>query len=277
MAYTTQSSFGSAPLGYEVTPWVKRLLIANAAVFLITKAIGPAAQYWLAFTPSAVLSRPWGAVTYMFVHGGLWHLLGNLIIIFFFGPGLEKKWGSSAFIKYYMVTGLGAVALSFLFVDASIIGASGAAYGLMLAFAIYWPEAVVLIWGMFPVKVKWLVGFMGALTLVSVVSPTPDGVAHLAHLGGLLTGFLYLRSGWMQTGGLAPRKPRRTGALSAVSGLRDQDARHRKREEKAAAKERDVLDAVDAVLDKISAHGIGSLTDKERALLDQVSKKQRTN
>lgn len=266
---------------FSVTPWVKRLLAANAAVLLISMAIGPGLVVDLfAFQPGRFLVRPWGMATYMFVHGGLWHLLMNLLVIFFFGPPLESKWGSSIFIRFYLVCGLGGVLLSFLFVDAVIVGASAACYGLMLAFAMTWPNAPIHIWGIVPIKAKWLVGFLAALSFVSAVGPTRDGVAHLAHLGGVVTGFLFMKSGWLETGGGAQagrrgapgkRRPRRAAPPRVAEAL------ERRRAEKRAAEERARLDAVDAVLDKISAHGVESLTAKERDLLDQVSRRTRTN
>lgn len=278
---------GSRPPGapggfrFSVTPWVKRLLAVNAAVFLITVAVGPGLVVDLfAFQPGRFLVRPWGMATYMFVHGDLWHLLMNLLVIFFFGPPLESRWGSGVFVRFYLVCGLGGVLLSFLFVDADIIGASAACYGLMLAFAMTWPNAPIHIWGVVPVKAKWLVGFLAALSFVSAVGPARDGIAHLAHLGGVVTGFLFMRSGWLEAGSVA--QPGRRGKLGRRRPVRAApprvaEALERRRAEKRAAEERAQLDAVDAVLDKISAHGVESLTAKERDLLDQVSRRTRTN
>lgn len=279
MAFTTQpGAFGSAPIRFDVTPWVKRLLMANAVVFLLTVAVGYQTMFdWFAFSPGRLLQRPWGMVTYMFVHGGLWHLLMNLLVVFFFGPPLERKWGSSTFIKFYLVCGLGGVLLSFLFVGSQIVGASAAAYGIMMAFAMTWPEAPIYIWGVVPIKAKWLVGFLAALSFVSAIGPSRDGVAHFAHLGGVVTGFLFLKAGLAgQAGGAIPR-PKRKNPFSTVTEIAGPEARQRRRDQKTAVKSREDLDAVDQVLDKISARGIGSLTAAERDLLDRVSKKTRTN
>ena len=282
MAFTTEpSAFGSAPIRFDVTPWVKRILMANAVIFLVTVAVGYQVMIdWFAFSPTRLLSRPWGVLTYMFIHGGLWHLLFNLLIIFFFGPPLERRWGSDAFIKFYLASGLGGVLLSFLFVSTPIVGASAACYGIMLAFAMTWPEAPLYIWGIVPVKAKWLVGFLAALSFVSAIGPTRDGVAHLAHLGGVITGFLFMKAGLVGHGGLGgaiPKKKKKKSAFTAVTEIAGTEARQRRKDEKGAAKTRAELDAVDAVLDKISAEGIESLTPEERALLDRVSKKTRAN
>ena len=191
MAYTTQRF----AFGYQLTPWVKRLLIANTAIFLITSIVGQAPIFnWFGFSPEYVLTRPWGAVTYMFLHGDVWHVLLNMLVLFFFGPPLESRWGSSEFIKYYLLCGFGGVALSFIFApQAMIIGASAAIYGLMLAFAWYWPEAPIYVWGIFPVKAKWLVGFFFVLTFLSAFNGSGGGIAHFAHLGGMLGGYILIR------------------------------------------------------------------------------------
>ena len=137
MAFTTRpSAFGSAPIRFDVTPWVKRLLMANAVVFLATVAVGYATMFeWFAFQPRDIVFRPWGPVTYMFVHGGLMHLAMNMIVLFFFGPPLENRWGEAEFLRFYLICGLGGVALSYLFLPDAIVGASAATYGVMLAFA----------------------------------------------------------------------------------------------------------------------------------------------
>lgn len=312
--------------GFHVTPWVKRLLMANAAVFLVVLAVGVGHMAELfGFSPGRILTRPWGMLTYMFVHAGLFHLLMNLLVVFFFGPPLESRWGSELFVKYYLMCGLGGVLLSFAFSDATIVGASAACYGLMLAFAMAWPNAPIHIWGIIPVKAKWLVGFLAAMSLASAVGSAGrgggDNIAHLAHLGGVVAGFLLLKSGWMDTsgrmdarssmgsrdsmdtGGRPPigsqtptrsrpptsswtpirrqaRKTQRTAdprQQRSPASSRVAEAVERRRAEKRAARERVDLDAVDAVLDKISAHGIDSLTAAERALLDRMSKRTQAN
>lgn len=214
------SAFGGAPGAPRVTPWVKRLLIANAVVFLVTVAVGYGLMADLfAFSPGRLLTRPWGMLTYMFVHAGLWHLLINLLFIFFFGPPLESRWGSDLFIKFYLICGLGGVLLSFAFSGSSIVGASAACYGILLAFAMIWPNATVYIWGLVPVKVKWLVIFMVALSFASAIGPTRDGVAHLAHLGGAIAGFLLLQSGLMPGSGRSAAAPADWGPGAHASGM----------------------------------------------------------
>ncbi|MYI06011.1 MAG: rhomboid family intramembrane serine protease [Gemmatimonadetes bacterium] len=115
MRYSQQTpAFGNVSARLNVTPWVKRLLIANAVVYLITRAVGQDPVFDLfAFSPDRIWTRPWGILTYMFLHAGFWHLLMNMLFIFFFGPPLESRWGSAVFIKFYLICGLGGVLLCF--------------------------------------------------------------------------------------------------------------------------------------------------------------------
>jgi membrane associated rhomboid family serine protease len=265
---------------------VKRLLIANGAVFLLTLVVGwPLASDWLAFQPDRVLTRFWGAFTYMFVHQGFMHLFVNMLVLFFFGPPLESRWGGREFFRFYVVAGLGGVALSFLLARSGVVGASAACYGLMLAFAMNWPNAPIYVYAIFPVKAKWLVAFLFAMTLFGAFDSPGGPVAHFAHLGGIVTAFLYLKADWRTSRALkkirnvTPRAPRR---LAIVPRDEEEQQAHgasggTSRSGWSAAEERRILDEVDRVLDKISAHGMSSLTDEERRLLDEVSRRRRSN
>ena len=278
MAYGTRG-FG---FSYALTPMVKRLLIANVAVFLAGYAISQDFFIeWLSFQPREVLTRPWGMFTYMFVHADFMHLLLNMLVLFFFGPPLEERWGSREFARYYLLCGFGGVALSFVFVPSvGIVGASAAVYGLMLAFAMNWPEAPIYIWGIFPVKAKWLVAFLFVVSLLSAFGGSGGPVAHFAHLGGLAAGLVYLKLDWRASEKLARlRKATRVRRLAIVPRDEEED---RLRAPAASGTsspgdERRLLDAVDQVLDKISAKGMSSLTSEERRLLDEVSRRHRTN
>ena len=269
-----------SPFGSLLTPWVKRLLIANVAVFILTLVDPPFFTRWFAFTPSEFLLRPWGAVTYMFIHGGLWHLLLNMLILFFFGPPLESRWGSREFLRYYFICGLGGVALSFLFASYPIVGASAALYGLMLAFAMSWPNALIYIWGIFPVKAKWLVGFLFLVSLMNAFGGGGDGVAHFAHLGGLVAGFLYLKREWRPSQGIRTRaremKIRRLAIVPREERKKQSPSQGEEGRDRSP-REESLLDEVDRILDKISAQGMGSLTSEERRVLDEVSKRHRSN
>lgn len=269
--FDSSYSFG----GYHLTPWVKRLLIANIAVFAATFAMPWLIEY-LAFAPSRVFFQPWTVITYMFTHGGFWHIFFNLLALFFFGPPIEERWGSKEFIKYYFICGLGGAALSFLFAfNSAVVGASAAVYGVMLAFAMMWPDIPIYIWGIFPVKAKWLVIALAVLSFVSAFGGSSDGTAHFAHLGGFAAGFLYIKldaatgGPWQKMKRLIAR--RRFKVVPGAGSTSKPEHKPKRRDEDR------VLDEVDRVLDKISTQGMASLTPEERRLLDEVSKRYRQN
>lgn len=276
MAYESRG-FG---LSYALTPVVKRLLIANAAVFFAGLIVGQGFFFeWFSFQPRNLFTRPWGVITYMFVHGDFVHILVNMLVLFFFGPPLEARWGSREFTRYYFLCGMGGVALSFLFVPAAVVGASAAVYGLMLAFAMNWPNAPIYIWGIFPVKAKWLVTFLFVVSVFSAFGGPGGPVAHFAHLGGLAAGFLYLKLDWRPAEKLDRLRKATKVRRLAIVPRDDEDERPRQVHGTAwsQADERRLLDAVDQVLDKISAEGIASLTAEEKRLLDEVSRRHRTH
>ena len=190
-----------------MTPAVRMLLWTNVGIFLLTTLVPPA-FYWatslFGLTPQLVLTRLWlwQPVTYMFLHGGIGHILLNMLVLWMFGTQLERIWGSRFFLRYYLITGvgagiatIGAGLLPAAFAEPTYagvtIGASGAIYGLLVAFALYYPNAPVLMFFLFPVPARYFVMIIGAIAFLSV--PRGGGVAHIAHLGGLVVGYLYLR------------------------------------------------------------------------------------
>lgn len=300
MSYRTTTARSIFDFGFSLTPWVKRLLIANAVVFLVGAATSPAFfHYWFGFTPADALTRPWGLVTYMFIHGSVMHVALNMLILFFFGAPLEQQWGGTEFLKFYVACGIGGALLSFVFApSAAIIGASAAVYGLMLAFAWNWPNAPIYVFGIFPVKAKWLVAFMFVMAFVSSFGGAQDGIAHFAHLGGLVAAFLYLRfappggtsnrfaaGGFSGTGASVmqrPSKPKPKTTSKPESRKREPVHRKLLRARKGGGgsgvrPEEELLDEVDRILDKISASGISSLTSEERRVLDEVSRRRQTD
>ncbi len=268
MAYNT--------FGFTLTPWVKRLLIANVAVFLLTLALPDVVRY-LAFVPANVLSTPWTVITYMFVHDGVWHILFNMLALFFFGSPVEEKFGSNEFIKYYIICGLGGAAASFAFAFHNpVVGASAAIYGVMLAFAMNWPDSPIYIYGILPIKAKWLVVIYVALDLLGAWKGG-GGIAHFAHLGGLAAGFIYIKiDDPLSVRLIRLRKMMTRPRLTVISGDQPANAKAAPRPARRH-KEDQMLDSVDRVLDKISASGMSSLTPEERKLLDEVSKRFRQN
>lgn len=265
---------------FQLTPWVRRLLVANAAVYLmsITVFTGPWFFETFAFSPGTATSRPWSFFSYMFLHTGVLHLAFNLLMLFLFGPAVEERMGSRAFARYFVICGLGGAVFSFVIAFftpvAPFVGASGAVFGIALAFALHWPDAPIMIFLIpVPIPAKWLVVTLATLDLALAISGARDGVAHLAHLGGFLSGFLYLRGAGLLRPPAVPTARRRplAPALSSHRG----SATREENGKTASAQERSRTAEVDRLLDKISASGIDSLTEEERRLLDEISRRLR--
>jgi rhomboid family protein len=198
-------SFGPGP----ITPAVRILLWANVAIFLATWVFQQTMTEYFGLIPQRVVESRWiwQVATYMFLHDPdhLTHILFNMLGLWMFGVELERLWGTRFFSKYYAITGIGAglttLAASLLpyapFHDIytkSTIGASGALYGLLVAYAIYYPNRPILMFLLFPVPAKYFVMIIGAIAFLASASGN-TGVAETTHLGGLIVGYLYLQSG----------------------------------------------------------------------------------
>jgi membrane associated rhomboid family serine protease len=202
--YASSFSFGPGP----VSTTLKAIIGANVVMFLVTEF--DRSRFVIAYLglrPTDVIHqfRVWQLATYMFLHGGIFHIVFNMLALWMFGAELERRWGTRYFLKFYFVTGIGAGALTVLFSllpfefaqqlqDAIIIGASGAIYGLLLAYAMYFPDRQVYMYFVFPIPVRVFVALMGAIALFSSLSD-PGGVANATHLGGLVVAYLFLKSG----------------------------------------------------------------------------------
>lgn len=171
--------------------------MANVAVFLLQKGM-PAITRELAFVPAYVLVRPWTLLTYMFAHSpaGISHILFNMFALYIFGPRVEARLGGANFIRLYFIAGISGGLLSLPFTPfVSIIGASGAVFGVQLAYAMFYPRDRIYIWGVIPIEARVLVILMTVITLYGGFSGG-SGVAHFAHLGGYVGAYAYLR--WLR-------------------------------------------------------------------------------
>ena len=197
--YTSSFSFSPGPISTAL----KALIAANVALFVIT-AVQPQLRDYLGLVPTLVLHQfwVWQLATYMFLHAGLFHILFNMLALWMFGAELERIWGTRYFLKFYLLTGIGAGALTVLFSllpfgfaqqvqHSVIVGASGAIFGLLLAYAMYFPERPILLI-VFWVPAKWCVAILGAIALFSSLSDA-GGTANATHLGGLIVGYLLLK------------------------------------------------------------------------------------
>ncbi len=243
-----------------MTPWVQRLLIANVLVFFV-QLMAPGLAEPFVFVPMLILSRPWTIVTYMFLHGGFSHILFNMLGLYFFGPRIEAMLGSRRFITLYFVSGISGALLSFAFAPyAGVIGASAGIFGIMLAFAHFWPREQIYIWGILPLEARWLVVITTVLAIWSGMGGSRGGAADFAHLGGYAGAFVYLKL--IRWGSSATRfKKQAEGGGRVVGSI---GAFQRVDVSKVHELNRD---EVNRILDKISAQGIGSLTVQERQFL----------
>lgn len=262
---------------YGMTPWVRRLLIANVVAFIASQ-VAPLIYYVFALVPAALLQRPWTGVTYMFLHAGLGHLFFNMLALFFFGPRLEQRLGGGDFLKLYFLSGLGGAAFSFLFAPQfPVVGASGAVYGVLLGFALYWPRERIYIWAILPVEAWLLATLMVGASLYFGFSGSQSGTAHFAHLGGLVVGFLYLKlRDWRQ--GAARREFQRKinhgsagGAPSSTGVLQDRSALRRWEGIPVDALHELNREEVVTLLEKARVLGVRGLSSGERQFLDRMA------
>jgi membrane associated rhomboid family serine protease len=209
MARYGQVSYSFGP---PLTRMVKRLMIVMAGVFVVTNVIGAIPlegtriylqaypNILLGLVPSLVIHRlfVWQLFTYLFLHGGWLHIIFNLFALWMFGSDLENLWGSKNFLFYFFLTGIGAGVFCVLLQPSSqipTIGCSGAIFGLLLAYGMIFPDRPIYLYMIIPIKAKWFVIIMGVIEFVASYSDAGSGVSHVAHLGGMLFGFLYLRGG----------------------------------------------------------------------------------
>ncbi|RPI54340.1 MAG: rhomboid family intramembrane serine protease [Acidobacteria bacterium] len=199
-------SFGPGPL----SPALKTLIAANVAVFIVMwlmpAGARQAVQEFFGLVPAAVFQsfRIWQPVTYMFLHGTIGHIFFNMLALWMFGTELERIWGTRFFLRYYFVTGVFAavttIVVSLLpypetarMFHSVTIGASGAVYGLLLAYGLTFPNRPIYIYFVFPIPAKYFVMIMGLIALVSAAGDSGGGIAHITHLGGLIAGYVMLR------------------------------------------------------------------------------------
>ncbi len=252
----------------QLTPMVKRLLIINIAVFFAQIfGANQLLMTWFSVFPislSAVLLQPWRVLSYQFLHGGLGHIFCNMLIIFFLGPILERLWGSRRFLTFYLTCGaMGGVLYPLLvFVGwlelGPMIGASGAILGLLAAAAILFPNSVVYIWGIFPMKLFVLALILAAFSIITLLRPTQFGNAggEAAHLAGMATGAFYVLSGSWRT----------RMKFKILTGVLEKKVKSRQQ----------LQIELDRILEKVHQKGIHSLTSKEKRILKQATKTQQT-
>jgi len=271
MSYYSEQTFQFG-LGARLTPGVKYLLIATSAVYLLQLVFWQPMIHWFALNPKMILQSfaIWQFFTYMFLHGSFLHILFNLFVLWIFGAEVENAWGTKPFLKYYFITGIGAGVIDFLVnlifgMHVITVGASGAIYGLIIAFAIIFPERYITLLVLFVLPVTMKATHMAAImALISVFAGVSnlfgvgDGVAHFAHLGGMLVGYLYLKTNLRRT--LFKDTLKRPMKLYRV-----------KKDIKKMQKLKTIEQQVDEILDKINEVGYEGLTSEEKRILKRAS------
>lgn len=260
-----QSSYSDFGASFRMTKTVKILILINVFSFVLMHVFPRVGWFsLLGLVPRYVFSKfmIWQLATYLFVHSGLWHLIINMLMLWFFGPAIEQAWGKKQFLIYYFFTGIAAALCSFVTSPHSLIpvvGASGAIFGILVAYALMFPETTVLFLFIFPMKIRYAVFILAAINLLGALSEPGSEIAYFAHLGGGVFGYLYLKSEHL-----------RRYLSSGFYRLRShQQIKKDKESEKQQSK---LNQQVDHILDKVSRYGIESLTKEEKKILERKSK-----
>ena len=286
----------------RMTRAVQWLLALNIGVYFLQLTLfGPDAVYSaLALDPARFPATWWTVVTYMFVHAWLAHLAFNMLTLWMFGPRLEQAWGTRSFVQFYLWCGLGGAVAHLIFAQHSaVIGASGAISGLLVAYALRWPDEEVFVFGVIPMKSRWLIAAMIGMNIIFALSPG-SRIDWTAHVGGMTFGWIFLKlsslGGLTRVKGWVSAAPEESEDMPRAvprnrSPLRDQERgvdevvarsnavvlRESKPLQHVPKQEspKEYAARVNRVLDKISQQGIDSLSRDERRLLEEMSRKLR--
>jgi membrane associated rhomboid family serine protease len=197
---------------------LKWLLIANTGIFVISFFLATAGarelfrDFYLVPAQVVTTYAVWQVVTYMFFHAGFMHILWNMLTLWMFGAELERMWGTARFLRFYFACGIGAaitvILASYAFGNpaSTTLGSSGAIYGILMAYAVLFPDRLILFGFLIPIKVKYFVMIMGAVVFMNSFVSFGSGVSQVAHLGGMVVGFLMLRGRWLRTSITTPVK-----------------------------------------------------------------------
>ncbi len=273
-------------IGGPLTPMVKKLMIINGAIFIFQQVIGifyPGhVEHLFGMNHVGFIQefKLWQIVTYMFLHGGWFHIIFNLLGLWMFAGELEQKWGSTVFLRYYLISGIGAgffiALMNYIMyarsgVNPVTIGASGAIYGILLAYGVTWPNRKVLLYFVIPIKIKYLVLIFGLIEFFGMLSSaagTGGNVSHIGHLGGLVTGLVYyfLRIRRSAYAGMSEKKADGGFMSQFLKKLR---VTRKKKVIEARIQSKKIIDEL---LEKIARQGMSSLTPQEKKKLEWARK-----
>jgi membrane associated rhomboid family serine protease len=251
-----------------MTPWVRRLIIANVAMFGLQYAYPPLTAM-LELIPADALLRPWTFVTYAFLHAGIMHILFNMLALYWFGGRVEERLGGQHFITLYLISAIGGGVCSFVTPLVPIIGASGAIMGVLIAYAMYWPRQRFYIYGVLPVQAWMLVAIYVVIDVGGAGGIGGAGIAHFAHLGGFASGFLYLK--WLEFRSPARAWKQKVDAAPAPKILGAAESLRRWREIRLDDLHSVNRDEIERLLKKVDTEGPSSLTPEQRATLNRFS------
>ncbi len=255
-----------------ITPAIKNILYANVVMFILTQytAFGPRLENLFALSAYGVFEqfRIWQLVSYMFLHGGFWHIFFNMFILWMFGVELERNWGTREFLKFYFITGIGGAVFNLVLSGEPTIGASAAVYGVMIAYALAYPDRLIYVYFLFPVKVKYLMGFLAVFSFFSTIGPNTSNIAHAAHLGGMIVGFVYLKYWKIHF----KVKEMFRNTLSGISSHKGSSSNLKYTPGGSENKTEYYRRKIDELLDKINKVGYMNLSDEEKRLLDEGSR-----
>jgi len=296
------SELDVSPESPRMTRAVQWLLALNVGIYFLQLTLfGPDAVYSaLALDPARFPADWWTVVTYMFVHAWLAHLAFNMFTLWMFGPRLEQEWGTRTFVRFYLWCGVGGAIAHLLFAQHSaVIGASGAISGVLVAYALRWPDEEVYLFGVIPMRSRWLVAAMLAMNIIFALSPS-SRIDWTAHVGGMAFGWIFLKlyslggisrvRGWVSAvpdesedmpravpRNRPPMRDRARGVDEVVARSNAVVLRESKPLQHVPRQEtpKEYAARVNRVLDKISQQGISSLTRDERRLLEDMSRKLR--
>ncbi len=264
-------------------PAIKYFIIINVVIYLLLIIFGlnfrvsgiPLYIYiyrFFALNPIGDGFYVWQLITYMFIHDpkGIFHILFNMLMLWMFGTEVENLWGTRRFLVYYFATGIGAGIAHLIFAPlfgqiGPVVGASGAIYGVMMAFALMFPDRYIFLYFLIPIPARIFVAILIGFDLIMGVFGS-DGVAHFAHLGGAIVGFAYIKL--MYAG---------YDLSDIISKMKLPKLKRKSSKKKYLLVDDEIItqEQIDAILDKISQYGYESLTERERKILYEASKKLR--
>ena len=272
MKYRLHFNPGEAAYKPQIfTEAIKILISINFVIYVLQSLAGKEDIFFRLFglVPNVFISELmlWQPFTYMFFHApyyssvGISHILLNMLGLWVFGKELEQAWGKSKFLKYYFLTGIGSGLITYLFQinsDNPVIGASGAVYGILLAYGISFPNRMLYIWGLIPIRSIWLVVIMGSIAFFGLLGRA-DGISHVTHISGMFIGYILLKKKWQ--------------LADIIFAMRKKTVEFQvQRKEDRALKKKSINRDIDMILEKIKEVGFSGLSNEEQSKLYEASK-----